>query len=82
MRTLVGTVISNNRGKRIYCSAGKVNENQIRIIRNTPQSELEQLGFTFIKLLSLEYPEVRGQAIFFEGHLDEMERALKDMQKY
>lgn len=82
MRTLVGTVIANNRGKRIYCSAGKVTESQIRIIRNTPQSELEQIGFTFIKLLSLEFPEVRGQAIFFEGHLDEMARALKAMERY
>ena len=42
---------------------------------------MEEMGFTFIKLLSLDYPDVRGYAIFFEGHLDEMARVLKIIEK-
>ncbi|HHV16991.1 MAG TPA: hypothetical protein GXX58_10570 [Gelria sp.] len=78
MRTLVATTLANAKGKDIYCAARKVSEQQISIIRNTSRQELEELGFTFIKLLSLDYPNVRGYAIFFEGHLDEMGRILKN----
>lgn len=79
MRTLVATMMSNSKGKNIFCSASKVSEQQMRIIRNTDWSELEELGFTFLNLASPEYPNIKGKAIFFEGHLDEMRRALKNI---
>lgn len=82
MRTLVGTIMINAKEKNIYCKAGKVSESDLKTIRETSQAELEKIGFTFIKLISLEYPGVKGQAIFFEGHLDEMTRALKEIKKY
>jgi hypothetical protein len=53
----------------------------MRIIRNTDWSELEEIGFTFINLTSPEYPNIRGKAIFFEGHLDEMGRALRSIDR-
>lgn len=81
MRTLVATVMSNAKGQDIYCTARKVSEQDLGIIRRTSRPELEEAGFTFIKLLSLEYPNVRGYAIFFEGHIDEMGRTLKSIQK-
>ena len=82
MRTLVGTIMTNNKEKKIYCRASKVTEAQIKVIQNTSQPELEEIGFTFIRLISLDYPDIKAQAVFFEGHLDEMSRALKDLQKY
>jgi hypothetical protein len=53
----------------------------VRTIRNTDRKLLEEAGFTFIKMLSLEYPNVRGYAVFFEGHYDEMVKALKLVEK-
>ncbi|MEN6351289.1 MAG: hypothetical protein ABFD08_18090 [Syntrophomonas sp.] len=81
MRTLVATVLSNAKGKNIYCAAKKVGDQQINAIRNSDRKQLTEAGFTFIKLLSLEYPDVRGYAIFFEGHLDEMNQALKVVER-
>jgi hypothetical protein len=69
------------KGKNIFCSSSKVSEQQMRIIRNTDWSELEEIGFTFINLTSPEYPNIRGKAIFFEGHLDEMGRALRSIDR-
>ncbi|HNX29242.1 MAG TPA: hypothetical protein PKN87_07490 [Syntrophomonadaceae bacterium] len=82
MRTLVGTIMTNAKEKNIYCKVSKVTESQLKIIRDISQAELEQIGFTFIKLISLDYPDVKAQAIFFEGHLDEMSRSLKEMKKF
>lgn len=64
-----------------YCAAKKVGDQQISAIRNSDRKQLTDAGFTFIKLLSLEYPEVRGYAIFFEGHLDEMNQVLKSLER-
>lgn len=82
MRTLVATALSNAKGKKVYCAARKVTDQQIDVIRNTPRPLLEEAGFTFIRMLSLESPNVRGDAIFYEGHLDDMARALKNFGKY
>jgi hypothetical protein len=81
MRTLVATALANAKGKDVYCAAKKVSDEQIALIRHTDRQSLEEMGFTFIKLLSLDYPDVRGQAIFFEGHMDEMAKALKQVEK-
>ncbi len=81
VRTLVATMMSNSKGKNVFCSASKVSEYQMRVIRNTEWADLEDIGFTFIDLASPEYPNIRGKAIFFEGHLDEMGRALKNIDK-
>lgn len=81
MRTLVATALSNAKGRDVYCAARKVSDEQISIIRNTNHQSLEEAGFTFIKLLSLDYPDVRGHAIFFEGHLDEMAKVLKRIER-
>lgn len=80
MRTLVATTLANAKGKDIYCAARRVSDQQITTIRNTNRQQLEELGFTFVKLLSLDYPNVRGCAIFFEGHLNEMARVLKSIE--
>jgi len=81
MRTLVATALSNAKGKDIFCKANKVTDQHVRTIRNTDRKLLEEVGFTFIKMLSLEYPNVRGYVIFFEGHFDEMVKALKLLEK-
>ncbi|MDD3852194.1 MAG: hypothetical protein PHD40_00900 [Syntrophomonadaceae bacterium] len=81
MRTLIATTLFNDKGKEIYCMARKVTDQQINIIKNTSREELEAAGFTFIKLLSLDYPNVKGNAIFYEGHLDEMSKVLKNIDK-
>ena len=81
MRTLVATALANAKGKDVYCAARKVSDEQIAIIRQTNRQSLEEMGFTFIKLLSLDYPDVRGHAIFFEGHMDEMTKILKKVEK-
>jgi hypothetical protein len=81
MRILAATALTNAKGKDVYCAARKVSDQQIATIRNTNRQQLEEMGFTFIKLLSLDYPNVRGYAIFFEGHLDEMTRVLKSIDE-
>ncbi len=82
MRTLIATALYSSKGKEVYCTIKKVSEEQLKTIKNTPNEQLEALGFTFIKLNSPEFPNVRGYAIFFEGHIDEMSRALKNINKY
>lgn len=81
MRTLVATALSNAKGKDVFCTARKVTDQHLNIIRSIPRQQLEEAGFTFIKMLSLEYPNVRGYAIFFEGHFDEMAKTLKSLEK-
>lgn len=80
MRTLVATVLANNKGKEIYCWNRKVNSKDSQILRGSRRSSLEERGFTFIRMISLEFPNVAGYAIFYEGHLDEMSRALKTLE--
>lgn len=81
MRTLVATILMNGKGKEILCSVKKVSDRDLETIRSVEKSMLEEVGFTFIKLISLEVEGVRGYAIFFEGHLDEMARTLKNLQR-
>jgi len=81
VRTLVATVLANNKGKDVYCRARKVSDQHIDIIRHSNRQQLEESGFTFIKMLSLEHPNIKGYAIFYEGHLDEMNRILKAIEK-
>lgn len=79
MRTLVATTLLNAKGKEIYCTVKKITDQHMSYIRNTERQDLETVGFTFIKMLSLEYPNVRGYAIFFEGHFDDILPTLKSM---
>ena len=80
MRTLVATVLENDKGKRIYCAARKIKNYQLDVIRHTDKKVLEENGFTFIRMISLEYPNIKGHAIFYEGHIDFMTKTLKDIQ--
>ncbi len=79
MRTLVATALLNSKGKEIYCTAKKITDKHMSYIRNSDRKDLEAAGFTFIKLLSLDFPNVKGYAIFFEGHFDDIMPALKSM---
>jgi hypothetical protein len=79
MRTLVATALYNSKKKEVYCMAKKITDEHMKYIRNTPQDDLEAVGFTFIKLLSLDFPNVKGYAIFFEGHVNDILPALKSM---
>lgn len=80
MRTLIATTLSNAKGKDIYCTAKKLDDRYLKLLRNTERSVLEEMGFTFIKMISLEFPNIKGYAIFYEGHLDEMQRALRSLE--
>ncbi|MGI6436163.1 MAG: hypothetical protein ACOX0F_12585 [Syntrophomonadaceae bacterium] len=80
MRTLVATVLANNKGKEIYCWNRKVSNRDAQILRDSRRSSLQERGFTFIRMISLEFPNVAGYAIFYEGHLDEMSRELKALE--
>lgn len=79
MRTLVATTLLNAKGKEIYCTAKKITDKHMNFIRNSDRKDLEAAGFTFIKLMSLDFPNVKGYAIFFEGHFDDIMPALKSM---
>lgn len=80
MRTLVATTLLNSKGKDVYCTAKKITDKHMDYIRNTDRQSLEDIGFVFIKLLSLDYPNVKGTAIFFEGHVDDIMPALKSLE--
>lgn len=80
MRTLVATALLNSKGKEVYCMAKKITDKHMSYIRNSDRKALEAVGFTFIKMLSLEFPNVKGYAIFFEGHVDDIMPALKSME--
>lgn len=80
MRTLVATTMVNSKGKEIYCTAKKITDKHMEYIRNLDRKELEDIGFVFIKMISLEYPNVKGNAIFFEGHVDDIMPALKSLE--
>jgi hypothetical protein len=75
-RTLVATVLYGTKGKEIYCKSNQINDQHLNNLRKKTRSELEDAGFTFIQLVSPEYSNVRGYAIFYEGHSDEMIKAL------
>lgn len=79
MRTLVATTLINSKGKEIYCTAKKITDKHMDYIRNMDRKELENIGFVFIKMMSLDYPNVKGYAIFFEGHVDDIMPALKSL---
>lgn len=79
MRTLVATALYNSKNKPVYCMAKKITDEHMKYIRNALRADLETAGFTFIKLLSLDFPNVRGHAIFFEGHVDDILPSLKSM---
>jgi len=79
MRTLVATTMYNSKGKEVYCTAKKITDKHLDYIRNTDRQALEDIGFVFIKMLSLDYPNVKGNAIFFEGHVDDIMPALKSL---
>ncbi|MDD4170794.1 MAG: hypothetical protein PHQ94_00995 [Syntrophomonas sp.] len=79
MRTLVATALYNSKGKEVYCAAKKITDQHMSYIRNSDRQDLEAVGFTFIKMLSLEYPNVKGYAIFFEGHVNDIMPTLKTM---
>lgn len=81
MRTLVATALLNSKGNEIYCTAKKITDKHMDYIRNSDRRDLESAGFVFIKMLSLDYPNVKGYAIFFEGHVDDIMPALKSMGK-
>ncbi len=81
MRTLVATTLVNSKGKDIYCTAKKITDRHMDYIRNYDRKTLEAIGFVFIKMMSLDYPNVKGQAIFFEGHIDDIMPALKSLDK-
>lgn len=79
VRTLVATILLNSKGKEVYCTAKKITDKHMSYIRNSDRKDLEAAGFTFIKILSLEFPNVKGYAVFFEGHVDDIMPALKSM---
>lgn len=79
MRTLVATTLINAKGKEIYCTAKKITDKHMDYIRNTDRKSLEDIGFVFIRMISLDYPNVKGNAIFFEGHVDDIMPALKSL---
>jgi hypothetical protein len=80
VRTLVATALFNSKGKEVYCTAKKITDQHMSYIRNSNRKDLEAVGFTFIKMLSLEFPNVKGYAIFFEGHVNDIMPALKSME--
>lgn len=75
-RTLVATVLYSTKGREIYCKSNQINDQQLGLLRNKNRSELEDAGFTIVNLVSPDFPNVRGYAVFYEGHTDEMIRAL------
>ncbi len=76
MRTLVATVLVNKKGRDIYCWNRKISDKDMQVLRESKRSVLQAKGFTFIRMVSLEFSNVAGHAIFYEGHLDEMSRVL------
>ncbi len=80
MRTLVATALFNSKGKEVYCTAKKITDQHMSYIRNSNRKDLEAVGFDFIKLMSLDFPNVKGYAIFFEGHVNDIMPALKSME--
>lgn len=80
-RTLVGTVLYGSKGKEIYCTAKKITDYHVNQLKATDREILEENGFTFISLSSPEYKNIKGYAIFFEGHIDEMSKVIKSIEK-
>ncbi|HZK86740.1 MAG TPA: hypothetical protein VFC40_02105 [Syntrophomonas sp.] len=82
MRTLVATTMFNSKGKEVYCTAKKITDKHMDYIRNTDRKSLEEIGFVFMKMISLDYPNVKGNAIFFEGHTDDIMPALRSLETH
>ncbi|SHG48778.1 hypothetical protein SAMN02745221_00318 [Thermosyntropha lipolytica DSM 11003] len=81
MRTLVATALYNSKGREIYCITPKVTADQLKTLRSLSREQLEDAGFTFINIISPEFHNIKGHAIFFEGHLDEMGKVLKSLKR-
>ncbi|MDO4540776.1 MAG: hypothetical protein Q4B48_06745 [Syntrophomonadaceae bacterium] len=79
MKTLVATVLRNAKDNDIYCFARRVTERDMALIRSESRETLEAMGFEFIRLISLDVEGVKGYAIFYPGHPDEMSRALRKL---
>ena len=48
MRTLVATALANSKGNEVYCSAGKLDDGYMKLLRYSEGEVLEEMGFTFI----------------------------------
>lgn len=81
MRTLVATTLYNSKGREIYCTIPKVTDDQLKVLRSLTHEQLEDAGFTLINLVSPEFNNIKGHAIFFEGHLDEMGKVLRNLKR-
>ena len=77
MRTLVATTLANAKGKDIYCAAEKLANSRYLLFVIPADRSWKSWVLHLLNSL-LDYPNVRGYAIFFEGHLDEMGRILKN----
>lgn len=81
MKTLVATMLRNAKEKDIYCFTRRLTESDMERIRHESRETLETLGFEFVRLISLDVEGVKGFAIFYPGHLDEMSRSLKVLRR-
>lgn len=81
-RTLVATVLYNAKGKKIYCKSNQINDQQLSNMKATENRALEERGFTFVNLVSPDYANVRGYAVFYEGHADELGKILNTLGHY
>jgi hypothetical protein len=51
-------------------------------MKRQPNIDLENAGFTLIDLFSADYANIKGYAIFFEGHENELGKVLSSMGSY
>lgn len=64
VRTLVATVLYSTKGKKIYCRSNQISDQQLSILKRQSTTDLENSGFTFIDLVSTDYANIKGHAIF------------------
>lgn len=82
VRTLVATVLYSSKGKKIYCRSNQINDQQLSVMKQQSNADLENAGFTFIDLFSADYANIKGYAIFFEGHANELSKVLNSFSSY
>jgi len=82
VRTLVATVMYSSKGKKIYCRSNQISDQQLSVMKRQSDMDLENAGFTFIDLTSRDFANVKGYAIFFEGHANELSKALNSFSSY
>jgi hypothetical protein len=75
-RTLVATVLYTSKGKKIYCRSNQINDHQLSVMKRQNNADLEDKGFTFIDLFSADYANIKGYAVFYEGHANELSKLL------